>query len=84
MTVKCLAYFISRKKRVPFSMIIINVELMHECCPTHLRMATSRMKLDEEAKKRRVNMGKSTKRSDGVTVARAYLPNLVTTSLSSG
>ena len=32
------------EKQVPFSMAILNVELMHECFPKHLRMGTARMK----------------------------------------
>ena len=36
--------FTERKVKVPFSMAIGNLELMHECFPKHLRMETTRMK----------------------------------------
>ena len=36
--------FAERKKQVPFSMAIENVELMHKCSPEPLRMGTVRMK----------------------------------------
>ena len=29
-------------------MVIKNMELMHKCCPQHLRMGTARMKEDKE------------------------------------
>ena len=45
-------------------MAIGNEELTHQCFPKHLRMGTAGMKLnietEEEGKKRRVNMEKST------------------------
>ena len=34
---------VERRDQVPFSMAIENGELMHECCPEHLRMATARL-----------------------------------------
>ena len=36
----CLYY----ERKVPFSMAIENMELMHECSPEHLRMGTARLK----------------------------------------
>ena len=35
--------FTSRKEIVPFSMAIENYELMHECCPEHLRIGTAKI-----------------------------------------
>ena len=53
-------YLHCRKKQVPFSMAIGNVELMLECFPKHSRMGTERTKsdkeTDEEGKKRGVSM----------------------------
>ena len=55
---------LSGEKKVPFSMAVANVEQTGECSPEHLNMGTARMKLDketdEEGKKRRVNMERST------------------------
>ena len=46
--------------RVPFSMAIVNVELIHNCFPNHSSMGTARMKYDKdtekEGKQRRMNM----------------------------
>ena len=47
-------------------MAIKNVELMHQCCPKHMRWGTARTKDDrrdkmEECKKRKVNMEKGKK-----------------------
>ena len=38
----------SRKKQIPFSRVIVNVELVQEWYPQHLRMDTERMKYDED------------------------------------
>ena len=61
------------KKRVPFSMVIGNVELMHECFPKHLRMGTARMKYDKEFMRdlimERSKVGTKEKRSpDGLSL----------------
>ena len=51
-----------RAKKVPFSMAIEKVELMHKCFTKHLLMGTSRMKQDketEEVKRKRVRIERS-------------------------
>ena len=72
-----------RKKQVPFSMAIGNVELVHESFPKHLRMGKVRKQYNkdtqEEGKQKRVNMGRSKagtkERSDkSLTIVLAYLP----------
>ena len=52
------------KNQVPFSVAIGTVELMHGCFPAHVRMGTARLikdkEINEDGKKRRVNMEWST------------------------
>ena len=53
----CALVALSEKKQLPFSMAIINVELMHECFLKHFRIEMARMKKDKEieGKKRGMN-----------------------------
>ena len=58
----CTCSCTAGKKKVSFSMIIGNEELMQECFPKHLRMRTARMKYDrerEDDKKRCMSMERS-------------------------
>ena len=43
-----LLFRLAKKASIPFSMAIGNVELMHECFPTHSGMRTARMMEDKE------------------------------------
>ena len=63
--------FTERKKKVPFSMAIINGELMHECFPKHLRMGKARMKLDIETDEEDKKRGMSVERSKAGTKKRS-------------
>ena len=58
------------KTQVPFSMVIGNGELMHECFPKHLRMGTARMKYDKETDEDGKTRGVSMERSRAGTKKR--------------
>ena len=51
----CTSSCTVEKIQIPFSMAIVDVELMHECFPKHSCMGTAR----EEGKKRGVSMERS-------------------------
>ena len=48
-----------RKSKVPFSMSIENLELMHECSPEHFRMEYSKVEIRQRNCGRRAEKGEN-------------------------